>query len=130
MQAKALMDNFHWLGGDMQTHPMEDYEELDRQGNLVKRPIGDALTITKRPEAPVQVFLGAHMDTVYGVDHPFQKPRFVSETIMNGPGVADLKGGIVVMLKALEALEKYEGAERVGWRVVFNPDEENRLQII
>ena len=123
-QLKAMADNFHWLGGEMDEHALADYEELDKQGNIVHRPIGRALTVTKRPEAPVQIFLGAHIDTVYGPEHPFQEPRFVTETIMNGPGVADIKGGIVIMLKALEALEQFDGCNNIGWRVVLNPDEE------
>ena len=123
-QLKVLADNFHWLGGEMEEHTLDAYEELDKQGNIITRPIGNALTIRKRPDAPIQVFLGAHIDTVFGPDHPFQKPQFVSETIINGPGVADLKGGIVIMLKALEALEKFPGCEKVGWQVVLNPDEE------
>ena len=123
-QAKALADNFLWLGGEIAYHPMAPYSELDAGGNLIEREIAEAMTITKRPEAPIQVLLGGHMDTVYGVDHPFQKPRYISETIMNGPGVADLKGGLVVMLKALEALERHPDAARVGWQVVLNPDEE------
>jgi len=123
-QAKALADNFLWLGGDIAHHPMAPYSELDHAGNHIERPMAEAMTITKRPDAPIQVLLGGHMDTVYGMDHPFQKPRYISETIMNGPGVADLKGGLVVMLKALEALEKHPQAERVGWQVVLNPDEE------
>jgi glutamate carboxypeptidase len=91
---------------------------------LVARPVAEALSIRKRPDAPLQILLVGHMDTVFAVDDAFQKPRYVSETILNGPGVADLKGGLVVMLKALEALEKHPQAERIGWQVILNPDEE------
>lgn len=122
--AKALEDNFLWLGGQMQSIPLPEYEELDKKGALIKRPIGNALHIQKRPDAPVQILLMGHLDTVFSEDHPFQEPRFVSETIMNGPGVADLKGGLVVMLKALEALEQSPYAERIGYTVFLNPDEE------
>jgi glutamate carboxypeptidase len=38
--------------------------------------------------------------------------------------VADLKGGLVVMLTALQALERSPYAEKVGWEVLLNPDEE------
>ncbi|MDX1682638.1 MAG: M20/M25/M40 family metallo-hydrolase, partial [Phycisphaeraceae bacterium] len=41
-----------------------------------------------------------------------------------GPGVADAKGGLVVLTAALEALESHPAAETVGWRVMLNPDEE------
>ena len=43
---------------------------------------------------------------------------------LNGPGVADAKGGIVVMLHALQALEASPLAEHIGWEVLLNPDEE------
>jgi glutamate carboxypeptidase len=41
-----------------------------------------------------------------------------------GPGVADAKGGLVVMLAALEAFEKSRGGDALGWTVMLNPDEE------
>jgi glutamate carboxypeptidase len=63
------------------------------------------------------------MDTVYGVDHPFQATKLSTETL-NGPGVADLKGGLAVMLVALEALERSPWKDKIGWRVFLNTDEE------
>lgn len=121
---KALEDNFHWLGGDMQVVPLAPLTQIDSQGNEKQVEIAEALVITKRPEAPIQVVLVGHMDTVYGIDHPFQEPVYATEGILNGPGVADLKGGLVVMLKALEALEQFPGKEQLGWTVILNPDEE------
>jgi glutamate carboxypeptidase len=121
---KALEDNFLWLDAKMESIPMADYEEIDTKGRLIKRPMADALLITKRPDAPIQLLFMGHMDTVFAKDHPFQDTRYVSETIMNGPGVADLKGGLVVMLKALEALEKSPYAEKIGYQIFLNPDEE------
>lgn len=121
---QALADNFLWLDGTMRDVPMAPYVEVGAGGEPVTREICEALTITKRPEAPIQLLLVGHMDTVFAANHPFQEPRFVSETIMNGPGVADLKGGLVVMLKALEAFERSPWAAQVGYQIVFNPDEE------
>jgi hypothetical protein len=43
---------------------------------------------------------------------------------LNGPGVADLKGGLLVMWLALSALERSPHRDRIGWEVLFNPDEE------
>lgn len=121
---KALADNFLWLGGEQEVVPMAPLISIDAKGQEVVIPIAEALTIRKRPEAPMQVLLVGHMDTVYGPEHPFQEPRFISDTILNGPGVADLKGGLVVMLKALEAFERSPYASQLGWQVVLNPDEE------
>lgn len=120
----ALADNFHWLGGEQEVVPLAPLIAVDAQGQQQAIPIAEALTIRKRPEAPIQVLLVGHMDTVYGPEHPFQTPKFISDTVLNGPGVADLKGGLVVMLKALEAFERSPFASQLGWQVVLNPDEE------
>jgi len=64
------------------------------------------------------------MDTVYPEDHPFQKCRRVDDNILVGPGVTDAKGGLLVMLKALEAFERSPWAKNLGWQVIINADEE------
>src|SRR5207248_1107235 len=73
---------------------------------------------------PMCVFLGIHMDTVYGLDHPFQTVEHIDGNTFRGPGVADAKGGLCVMLIALEALERSDFADQVGWEVLINSDEE------
>lgn len=77
-----------------------------------------------RPEASIKVLCNGHYDTVYAADQPFQSCRLASEGILNGPGVADMKGGIVTMLAALAAFEDAPHAERIGWEVLLTPDEE------
>lgn len=103
---------------------LEPLMQVNSKGETVSIEMAEALTIRKRPEAPIQVLLVGHMDTVYGIDHPFQKTTMLSENIMNGPGVADLKGGLAVMLHALLALERSPWAQNIGWQVLLNPDEE------
>jgi glutamate carboxypeptidase len=93
-------------------------------GSNREEKLGQALFLRKRPTAPIRVFLGCHMDTVYAPHHPFQKCELIEDNILRGPGVADAKGGIMVMLKALETLEKSPWAENVGWEVLISPDEE------
>lgn len=84
----------------------------------------DALRITTRPLAPIQIVLTGHYDTVFPAESPFQSVSTRADGALNGPGIADMKGGISVMLAALEAFETHPDRERVGWTVLLSPDEE------
>ena len=77
----------------------EQYAALAAQARALLH--GDNLHIVKRPDAPVRVLLTGHMDTVFSADHAFQGQQWLDDGILNGPGVADMKGGIAVMLSAL-----------------------------
>jgi glutamate carboxypeptidase len=83
-----------------------------------------ALLVEMRPKAPVQVVLTGHYDTVFPASSAFQAVRTRADGALNGPGIADMKGGISVMMAALEAFEGFAGREAVGWRVLLSPDEE------
>lgn len=82
------------------------------------------LFLKKRESAPIQIYFGGHLDTVYPPECHFQKVAYVDGQTLNGPGVTDMKGGIVVLLKALEAFEKSEEAKNIGWEIFLNSDEE------
>lgn len=112
------------LGGSSEVIPVAPYSNLNTQGEMVSSPLGDALRVRKRPEAPLQIFFCGHMDTVFPKDHPFQRTVWLDDNTLNGPGVADLKGGLIVMLTAIAALERSPFADRIGWEILFNPDEE------
>jgi glutamate carboxypeptidase len=119
-----VKEAFGALGGEMKTVELSPQSIVDARGDLRAVPLGRALSIVKRPEARLRVFLGIHYDTVYPADHPFQECAEPDRGALGGPGVADAKGGLVVMLKALEALERSPWAEKLGWEVLINPDEE------
>jgi glutamate carboxypeptidase len=72
----------------------------------------------------MQLLFTGHMDTVFGPDHAFQQTRWLEDGVLNGPGVADMKGGLAVMLAALKAVETSLIADRFGYEVVINSDEE------
>jgi glutamate carboxypeptidase len=112
------------LGGELREIALQPETTIDNTGHEVRTPLGTAISIRKRPTAPVQVFLGIHYDTVYGIDHPFQHLRRVDDRTLIGPGVADAKGGLCVLLIALEAFERSPMASKLGWEVLINPDEE------
>lgn len=83
-----------------------------------------ALRFRARPGAPIQILFSGHYDTVYDIDHPFQHCTRIDAQTLGGPGVADMKGGLVVMLAALQAFEKTPNAANIGWEVLLVPDEE------
>lgn len=121
---QALASAFGPYGDSISEIALQPRRTLDSGGNLQQSATPNGLSIRKRAGALIQVFLNGHMDTVYGPDSPFQTCRFLENNRLNGPGVADLKGGLVILLIALEAFEKSPFAANVGWEVFFNPDEE------
>lgn len=120
----VLKQAFQPLGGDIEEITLPPFQRMDSQGEITHLPLGKALSIRKRVNAPFQVFLGGHMDTVYAKDNPFQTTCPINAQRMVGPGVADMKGGLVVMLKALQAFEMSPFAKPIGWEILINPDEE------
>ena len=122
--ATVLAAAFASLGGVVTRVPAAAVDSVDGGGRVVALAHGDNLHIVKRPDAPVRVLLTGHMDTVFAVDHPFQSLRWIDAETLNGPGVADMKGGIAVMLAALGALEASDFVANIGWEVVLNSDEE------
>ncbi len=123
MAAEAV-GAFEPLGGRIDRLPMAGYERINQHGQVDSVVLADAVQIVKRPEASFQILLGIHLDTVFGPEHAFQKVETIDPTTLRGPGVADAKGGLVVMLTALEALERSGCAKKLGWTVLLNPDEE------
>lgn len=93
-------------------------------GVVTPESFADALQITTRPDAPIQVVLTGHYDTVFPESSAFQTVTTRADGALNGPGIADMKGGISVLLAALEAFETHPDRERVGWTVLLSPDEE------
>lgn len=120
----ALAEAFADLGGDVETVPSKPHTIVTADGDVVEQPVGDMLRVVNRPQAPVRVLLAGHMDTVFGVDHPFQDQRFIDEDTLNAPGGADMKGGLLVLLYALKAIEQTPLAEKIGYEVIVNADEE------
>ena len=124
IMADRLLAAFAPLGGTARLCDPAPVTAIDAAGAHVPLAHGRNLHIVKRPEAPVRVLLTGHMDTVFAADHPFQMCHWHDADTLNGPGTADMKGGIAVMLAALTAFEASPFAERLGWEVVINSDEE------
>jgi glutamate carboxypeptidase len=85
---------------------------------------GPALRWDYFPECRRRILLAIHYDTVYGADNPFQQCHRLDSDKLRGPGVADAKGGIIVLRYALQAILKFSLAKECGWTVLLTPDEE------
>lgn len=98
--------------------------EISLQGEGLCFTPGKIISLKKRPEVARQILLCGHMDSVYGSDHPFQDVTWENDNYLKGPAVADMKGGLLVMLYALLAFEQSDNAHQLGWEVIINADEE------
>ena len=122
--AGMLADAFAALPGEVELLDAAPVEGIDPAGASYAIAHGRNLRLKVRPGAPVQLLFTGHMDTVYDADHAFQELKWLEDGVLNGPGVADMKGGIAVMLAALKAVEASEAAASFGYEVVINSDEE------
>ena len=122
--AALLADAFSALPGEVRFEEPAPVESVDTAGRVNAVGHGRHLHLVVRPDAPVQLLFTGHMDTVFGADHEFQQTRWLEDGVLNGPGVADMKGGLAVMLAALGAAERSPLARGFGYEVVINSDEE------
>jgi glutamate carboxypeptidase len=122
--ADLLVDAFAALPGILRLENPAPVDAVDAAGRSARIEHGRHLHLTVRPTAPIQLLFTGHMDTVFAADHPFQQTRWIEDGVLNGPGVADMKGGLAVMLAALNAVEHGSAADRFGYEVVINSDEE------
>jgi glutamate carboxypeptidase len=122
--ANTLADSFSALPGKLELVDSAPVEAVDSAGKTIDLAHGQHLHLAVRPEAPLQLLFTGHMDTVFAPDHPFQETRWTDDATINGPGTADMKGGLAVMLAALKAIEQSKVAATIGYEVVINSDEE------
>jgi glutamate carboxypeptidase len=122
--AEMLADAFSVLPGEVALFHPEPVDRVLADGSIKTVAHGRHLLVTVRPDAPTQLLFTGHMDTVFPADHEFQKLRWLNDEVLNGPGVADMKGGITVMLAALRAAELSGSLSRTGYQVLINSDEE------
>ena len=107
-----LSDRLGSLGFSVERVPQVDY--------------GDHIVARKAGTGSKRILLVGHMDTVFSSGTVSARPFRVENGKAYGPGVVDMKGGLVSLVYALEALQ--ETAEpsyrEMDIVVVFNSDEE------
>lgn len=69
------------------------------------------------------MFLG-HMDTVFPTGEIKKRPFAIKDGKATGPGVSDMKGGLLIALHTLEALKEESVLDKFAVCVVYNGDEE------
>ncbi len=95
--------------------PIHHIIEQDRVGNH---------HILRTSDEGKAVYLLGHTDTVFPPDHPFQT-CIQDGQWLKGPGTADMKGGLAVMVYALKALKEAGCFERLNIAMILGGDEEN-----
>ena len=121
--APKLADAFSQLQADIELISPPPIERIGNHGEVEHVETGSILTVSARPDAPVQVIMSGHYDTVFPPG-TFTDIQPLDADRLNGPGLADMKGGLSVMLGALQAFEAGPLKERLGYKIVITPDEE------
>lgn len=86
--------------------------------------VGPGLFATNKPQSrQFDVLLIGHLDTVFPEGTAAARPFSVEGDMARGPGVADMKAGLLSIVYALRTLEK-STLDRLAICVVMNPDEE------
>ena len=119
-----LSERFSDLPGTIEEVALPKGEYVAKNGMFESIAYEPALQVSVRPDAPVQLVLTGHYDTVFPEDFHFQKPVRIDDDTINGPGTADMKAGLMVMLTALQTLEHSDNASNIGYSVLMSPDEE------
>jgi glutamate carboxypeptidase len=81
--------------------------------------------VAEHPGPGPKILLIGHLDTVFEPSSPFQKFELLGDSTARGPGVIDMKGGDVIALYALRALQDVGALEKMHVVVVFDGDEED-----
>ncbi|MEO0756546.1 MAG: M20 family metallopeptidase [Cyanobacteria bacterium J06648_16] len=107
---------------------------LEQRGMRVRRLAGQrtgghllavpaSRPVPRSPQQPIQLMLG-HCDTVWPLNTLSTMPLKQTSDKLHGPGVYDMKTGLVMILFALEALQSLDLTPRVSPLVLINSDEE------
>ncbi len=96
-----------------------DGKHFNRAGHLIAEHISKS-----KSKSSKTILLIGHLDTVFEPSSPFQRFTTVNDSTVHGPGAADMKGGNVVMIHALQALKDAGVLQNMNIIVVLGGDEE------
>lgn len=110
--ADVLIPEFEKLGFSAR---FEDGSAFNRAGHLIAELHGG--------NGPKLLLIG-HLDTVFAANSPFQHFELLENNRAKGPGIADMKGGNIIILQALGALKAAGELNDMNILVVMTGDEE------
>lgn len=119
-----LVEAFSELDGEISEVPLTPSTVVLPDGQVIEQDYTPAFHCRLRPQAPIRIVMTGHHDTVFPAESHFQTCTYWDEDTLNGPGVADMKGGILVMLHALLGLERSPWKDEIGVDILISPDEE------
>lgn len=105
--------------------------ELDKLGFKTQLTSGDVygraghLIATREGKKGPKFLLIGHLDTVFELESPFQNYTMLNDSIMQGPGVADMKGGDVIIILAMKALKDAGVLDDMSIEIIMTGDEES-----
>ena len=106
-----LVKRLEALGAKVETHPATP-------------SVGDNIVGTFEGTGSKNFLLMVHYDTVFGPGTVAKRPFRTEGERAYGPGVADAKGGVAMILHAVKLLQAQEFDGYGTLTVLFNPDEE------
>ncbi|WP_439852759.1 M20/M25/M40 family metallo-hydrolase [Pseudomonas syringae] len=106
-----LVERLKALGADVTTTPADP-------------SAGDNIVGTFKGTGTKSFLLMVHYDTVFGPGTAAKRPFRLDSERGYGPGVADAKGGVAMILHSLKLLQDQKFREFGTLTVLFNPDEE------
>jgi glutamate carboxypeptidase len=107
----VLVERLKALGADVKTSPASP-------------SAGDNIVGTLKGTGTKSFLLMIHYDTVFGPGTAAKRPFKVEGERAYGPGVADAKGGVAMVLHSLKLLQDEKFKDFGTLTVLFNPDEE------
>lgn len=121
--APDLGNAFSALEADIELIKTDPFEKVSNNGAIEAFETGPVIRVSARPEAEMQIVMSGHYDTVFP-PATFDEIKELEDGKFNGPGLADMKGGLSVMLGALQAFEAGPLRDKIGYQIVITPDEE------
>ena len=121
--APLLGKAFSVLDAEIEMIATDPFEKIGNSGTFEAFETGPVIRVSSRPQAQMQVVMSGHYDTVFA-PNTFTEITDIGDDKFNGPGLADMKGGLSVMLGALQAFEAGSLKDKLGYQIVITPDEE------